>query len=89
MPAIYSVPAQASQLLRDGLVFNELHQSCPLEVQDVYKLIEFRGGDTPSIPINWRLAESIATIKGFEACMLNVLLKRRFAIEPQKVVIDT
>ncbi|KAK1221351.1 hypothetical protein PQX77_015838 [Marasmius sp. AFHP31] len=89
MTATYSIPAQASQLLRDGLVFNELHQSCPSEVQDVYKLVEYRGGDLPSIPINWRFAESIAAIKGFEACMLNVLLKRRFAIEPQKVVIDT
>ncbi|KAJ8085869.1 hypothetical protein PM082_004688 [Marasmius tenuissimus] len=89
MSATYSVPAQASQLLKDGLLHNELHRSCPPEVQDVDKFVEFRGADLPSIPINWRFAESIAAIKGFEACMLNVLLKRRFAIEPQKVVIDT
>ncbi|KAK1230889.1 hypothetical protein PQX77_006004 [Marasmius sp. AFHP31] len=89
MTAEYSIPAQAFQLLKDGLVFNELHQSCPAEVQDVYKLVGYQGGDLPSIPINWRFAESIAAIKGFEACMLNVLLKRRFAIQPQKVVIDT
>ncbi|KAK1222563.1 hypothetical protein PQX77_014577 [Marasmius sp. AFHP31] len=89
MPATYSVPKEASQLLKDGLVFNELHRSCPPEVQDVYRLVEYRGGDLPSIPINWRFAESIAAIKGFQACMLNVLLVKRFAIEPQKVVIDT
>jgi len=89
MTATYSVPTQASQLLKDGLVFNELHQSMPPEVHDVYKLVEFRGGDFPSMPINWRFAESIAAIKGFEACMLNVLLKKRFGIEPQKVVINT
>ncbi|KAK1216289.1 hypothetical protein PQX77_021098 [Marasmius sp. AFHP31] len=85
----YSVPTQAAQLLKHGLIFNSLHQSCPAEVQDTYKLIEFRGADLPSIPVNWRLAESIAAIKGFEASMLNVLLRRKLGIEPPKIVIDT
>ncbi|KAL0574043.1 hypothetical protein V5O48_007907 [Marasmius crinis-equi] len=89
MSSGYSVPAQAAQLLKDGLIFNKLHRSVPPEIQDVYKLVEFRGTDSPSIPINWRFAESIAAIKGFEASMLNVVLKRKFGIEPQRIVVDT
>jgi hypothetical protein len=42
-----------------------------------------------SIPINWRLAESISALKGLEAAMINVLLKRKYGLPPQEAVIDT
>ncbi|KAF9256351.1 CoA-transferase family III [Marasmius fiardii PR-910] len=89
MSSNYSVTAEAAKLLEEGLIQNKLHQSAPPEIQDVYKLVEFEGSDLPVIPINWRFAESIAAIKGYQASMLNVLLKRKFGIEPQKVVINT
>lgn len=89
MPSKYSVPAETAKLLEEGLVQNKLHQSAPPEIQDVYKLVEFQGSELPSIPINWRFAESIAAIKGYQASMLNVLLQKKYGIEPQKVVINT
>jgi hypothetical protein len=42
-----------------------------------------------SIPINWRLAEYISALKGLEAAMINVLLKRKYGLPPQEAVIDT
>jgi hypothetical protein len=41
------------------------------------------------MPINWRFAESISALKGLEATILNVLLARKYGIEPQEVVINT
>ena len=39
--------------------------------------------------INWRLAESVAALKGFEAIMVNLLLSRKYNFTPQAVTINT
>ncbi|EEB98884.1 hypothetical protein MPER_01531, partial [Moniliophthora perniciosa FA553] len=85
----YSVPTEASKLLKGGLIDNPLHSSAPPEVREVYNLVEYQGSNDPSIPINWRFAESISAIKGFQACMVNVLLKKKYGLSPQKVIINT
>ncbi|ESK89134.1 CAIB/BAIF family enzyme [Moniliophthora roreri MCA 2997] len=85
----YSVPAEAFRLLKDGLIDNPLHSSAPPEVREVYNLVEYQGSNDPSVPINWRFAESISAIKGSQACMVNVLLKKKYGISPQKVIINT
>ncbi|KAK7043884.1 hypothetical protein VNI00_008050 [Paramarasmius palmivorus] len=77
------------KLLKDGIINNPLHASAPPELHEASDLVEYQGPDDPSIPINWRFAESISAIKGFQACMVNVLLKRKYGIAPQKVVINT
>jgi len=89
----YSVPQESHILLHDGILSNPLHTSTlPPEIKDAAKSIEFVGSTNPSMPINWRFAESISAIKGFQAAMLNVLLKRKYAsggVGYQKVVINT
>lgn len=89
MPA-YSVPEQARELFINGILKNPLIQDqLPPEVISSSQNISFRGSDEPSIPINWRFAESISALKAYEAAILNVLLQRRYKMEPVKIEINT
>ncbi|KAF8152807.1 hypothetical protein BJ912DRAFT_492081 [Pholiota molesta] len=72
----YSVPREAQNVFLNGIIFNPLHSSAPEEIKEAAQYIDYIGSSSPSIPINWRFAESIAALKGFEGAMLNVLLKR-------------
>jgi len=86
----YSVPLETRKLLDEEILHNPLiSKSLPLETAKYAEKIRYVGCDAPSIPINWRFAESISFLKGLEATMLNVLLARKYGIEPQEVVIDT
>jgi hypothetical protein len=85
----YSIPLEAQRLLNDGLVNNKLHASAPAEIKPASGFVEFSGADLPSIPVIWRFAESVSALKGFQGAMLNVLLKRKYGIDYQKIVINT
>ena len=87
---IYSVPQQARKLLDEGILGNPLiAKNIPAEAVEYGAKVKYIGSDAPSIPINWRFAESISSLKGLEATMLNVLLVKKYGIEPQEVVINT
>jgi hypothetical protein len=86
----YSVPEQAKELFVNGILENPLfHDQLPPEARSVSQNISFHGSDEPSIPINWRFAESISALKAYEAVILKVLLKRRYQAAPVKVGINT
>ncbi|KAF2713518.1 CoA-transferase family III [Pleomassaria siparia CBS 279.74] len=86
----YSIPKTTQQILQEGIFNNPLiAPTLPKEIQECAKTVQFVGNDKPSIPINWRFAESISALKGLEAAMINVLLKRKYNVEPQKAVINT
>jgi hypothetical protein len=93
MPTIitqpYSVPVESQKLLLDALVNNPLHSSAPVEISQAARYISFYGNDFPSIPVNWRFAESISALKGFQGAMLNVLLKKKYSIDYQTIDINT
>ncbi|KEF59613.1 uncharacterized protein A1O9_04459 [Exophiala aquamarina CBS 119918] len=88
-PTSYSVPEQSTALLRDGILYNKLHNSLPSECRDLAAYVKFKGTAAPSIPINWRLAESVSSLKGLEAVLINALLGRKYNEAPKEVVIDT
>lgn len=86
----YSIPKETQKIFQDGILHNQLIASTlPKEIDECAKSIRFEGTDKPSIPINWRFAESISALKGLEAAMVNVLLKKKYDVEPQEVVINT
>jgi hypothetical protein len=85
----YSIPTEAAALLQDGIIKNPLITDLPPELQVLSKLVRFEGNATPSIPINWRLAESISALKAFEATMVNCILKRKYGMEPVELIINT
>ncbi|KAK8042823.1 hypothetical protein PG994_013306 [Apiospora phragmitis] len=89
--ARYSVPNEADSLFRIGVLGNPLiEKSLPAGALEASRSIRFEGSDEPSLPINWRLAESIVAIKAYEATVINVLLQRKSGVEkPAEVVINT
>lgn len=86
----YSVPEQTKQLLNKGILENPLiAYDLPTGAAEAASKISFTGSDLPSIPINWRFAESISALKACEATLVNVLLKRKYGLEPVPITIDT
>ncbi|EGP91043.1 uncharacterized protein MYCGRDRAFT_65466 [Zymoseptoria tritici IPO323] len=87
----YSVPNEAQRIFEDGILNNPLVPALPQEIKDAGKLVSFSGNDQPTIPINWRFAESAAALTAFQASMLNVLRIRKFKDQCQlsKVEINT
>lgn len=86
----YSVPREARKLLHEGILRNPLiTKNLPPEVVEYGAKVKYVGSNAPSIPINWRFAESISSLKGLEATMLNVLLAKKYGLEPQEVIINT
>ncbi|KAI0846762.1 CoA-transferase family III [Daldinia vernicosa] len=85
----YSVPQEAQRLFQDGILNNPLMKGLPQELQSLSQIVQFEGSAKPSIPINWRFAESISAIKAFEATMLNYLITKKYNVAPSNVSINT
>ncbi|KAL7953753.1 putative L-carnitine dehydratase [Trichoderma compactum] len=86
----YSVPVAASQVYDEGIVSNPLiAKDLPAEVLKKSTSIVFTGFDSPSLPVNWRLAEAISSLKALEAALVDVILQRRYGLEPHRVTINT
>ncbi|KAJ5186373.1 CoA-transferase family III [Penicillium cf. viridicatum] len=85
----YSVPAEAQKVFLAGILQNPLVKGLPVEIHNAAAAIKFVGSHDPSIVINWRFAESIASLKAFEGAMLSVLLQRKYGVKAPEIVIDT
>lgn len=86
----YSIPQETLKVFRNGILNNPLiAHMLPEDITQCASTVHFTGTDQPSLPINWRFAESISALKGLEAAMTNVLLKRKYNLEPQEAVINT
>ncbi|KAJ5596010.1 hypothetical protein N7450_002468 [Penicillium hetheringtonii] len=86
----YSVPIEARQVFEKGILQNPLMTSSLIgELRSLSEHVRFEGSSRPIIPVNWRLAESISAIKAFEATMLNLLLTRKYQIDPVDILINT
>lgn len=87
--AQYSVPIETQKILRDQILNHPGHKDLPVQFHDYFRFVKYVGQDKPRMAINWRLAESGAALKGFEAIAINHLLVEKYGIEPQEVIIDT
>ncbi|KAL1621126.1 hypothetical protein SLS54_005620 [Diplodia seriata] len=88
--ASYSIPEETESIFREGILKNPLiAKLLPPEAQELAGNVRFEGSRLPSVPINWRFAESVSSLKALEATMVNVLLKRKYNVQPQKVTINT
>lgn len=86
----YSVPAQTRSVFEDGILNNPLiAKDLPKDAKELGKKVKFDGFDAPSIPINWRFAESVSALKGLEAVMVLALLKKKYNTEVKEVNINT
>jgi crotonobetainyl-CoA:carnitine CoA-transferase CaiB-like acyl-CoA transferase len=89
MAASYSVTVESRKCLLDHILQHPAHESLPTEAHDFAALVKYTGSALPKIAIPWRFAESISSLKGLEATLLNVLLARKYGIEPQEIEINT
>ena len=85
----YSVPREAQTLFIEEILENSLMADLPQEARELGGSVRFEGSSKPSIPINWRFAESIAALKAFEATLLNILIKRKYGVFSKDIVINT
>jgi hypothetical protein len=58
----YSAQQESQDLLLNGIIRNPLMKDLPAELEALSKHVRFEGCPFPSIPINWRFAESIAYV---------------------------
>ncbi|RAH78834.1 CoA-transferase family III [Aspergillus japonicus CBS 114.51] len=85
----YSVPKESNQVFETGILNNPLFSHLPPELRKLAQYVQFVGSGQPSIPINWRFAESISALKAFEATMVNHLITRKYQVDPVGVTINT
>lgn len=85
----YSVPREAQIIFEEGILKNPLMKNLPPQLESLSNYVRFEGSPKPSIPINWRFAESISALKAYEASMLNYLLTRKYKVEPADITINT
>lgn len=86
----YSVPAEARKVLEEGIFQNpKLKSILPVGTEDFASRITFTGNNAPSIPVNWRFAESAAAMKGLEACVVAQLVKRKYGIDIPNATINS
>ena len=85
----YSVQRESRTLFEHEILENPLIPSLPADIKEASRYVHFSGNDLPSIPINWRFAESVSVMKAFEASMLNVLRARKYGTKYSDVDINT
>ncbi|KAF3018923.1 hypothetical protein E8E14_010767 [Neopestalotiopsis sp. 37M] len=86
----YSIPEQTDRLFRKEILANRLlEKNLPAEAHEAASTVTFEGSDAPTLPINWRFAESIAALKAYEATILNILLKKKYGVGPVEIKINT
>lgn len=86
----YSVPTEAQTAFQQGILENPLIKpSLPDGWKACAEMVKFEGSANPSIPINWRFAESVSALKAYEALLVNAVLMKRFQQKPVEVRINT
>jgi hypothetical protein len=85
---VYSVPEESKKLLQTAILDNE-KINVPTSIKRWIDKVKFEGTDNPVIPINWRFAESISSLKGYEAMVLLELLDKKYGDDSQTITINT
>jgi hypothetical protein len=84
------VPDQAKLVFEEGILNNPLiAKDLPKDAKELGNKIRFNGSQAPTVPINWRFAESVSALKGLEAVMVLSLLRKKYNTEVQEVTINT
>ncbi|KIX08137.1 uncharacterized protein Z518_02793 [Rhinocladiella mackenziei CBS 650.93] len=87
---LYSVPEEAGKVFIEGIANNpKLTSLLPEDVFAFASRIKLVGNDSPSIPINWRFAESATALKMLEACMIAKLVEKKYGTKLSGATINT
>jgi len=91
MADTYSVPSEARRILSEGIFKNpRLAHNIPEGAAEMAaRSVKIKGTDKPSIPINWRFAESVTALKAYEASVVSLFIKKKYGVDVGEVVIDS
>lgn len=85
----YSVPKQAELVFRDEILNNPLvAKYLPPDVERIASRVRFTGGDKPTLPVNWRFAESASALNALEAALVGLLVEKKYRVEAPKAEIN-
>lgn len=86
----YSVPDEATKVFQTAILNNPLiSKDLPKGINEAVSKIHFTGSPDPSLPINYRFAEAVSSLKALEASLVNVLISRKHSVPVQDVTINT
>ncbi|KAI8883519.1 alpha methylacyl-CoA racemase [Backusella circina FSU 941] len=85
---VYSIPEESKKLLQTAILDND-KLNIPSSIKRWADKVKFEGTGVPMIPINWRFAESISSLKGYEALVLLELLDKKYNDDSQTITINT
>lgn len=86
----YSVPLNARRVFEEGVLNNAwIRKHLPSEAVNFAAHITFDGSSEPSIPVNWRFAESAAALKALEASLIAALMKKKEGLSVERATINT
>ena len=89
-PTKYSVPRESKDIFLSGIINNPLlNAPLPKGFKEFAKHVSFEGSDFPLIPINWRFAESMASLLALEATAANYLATKKYEVDSMNVTINT
>ena len=89
MAISYSVPQEASKVFREGILRSPRVKQHLLDDLEKYANVSFEGSTDPILPVNWRFAESISSLKALEATYINAILDKLYGVPVQKAKIST
>ena len=85
----YSVPEEAKLVLQEGILENPLiSKYLPSDIQRIASKIHFVGKEKPTLPVNWRVAESASALHGLEAALIGLLLETKYGVSAPEVEIN-
>jgi crotonobetainyl-CoA:carnitine CoA-transferase CaiB-like acyl-CoA transferase len=85
----YSVPQQAEHIFRKGILQNPfVSKYLPEGIDNAASKVRFTGPDSPTMPVNWRLAESASALLALEASLVGLLLERKYAMSAPEAEIN-
>ncbi|OQV06792.1 hypothetical protein CLAIMM_11316 isoform 2 [Cladophialophora immunda] len=86
----YNVQEETLKVFETEILNNpRIRRFLPEECFNAAFPVTLKGSDVPSVPINWRQAESVSALKMLEAMLINVLVHRKYNLPIQAVTIDT
>jgi len=86
----YSIVDEAVKVFRKSILENPLVKQHLVEGLEKYAdPISFAGSPKPVLPVNWRFAESVASLKALEGTYVNAILDKVYGVPQQNAVINT
>ena len=85
----YSVPREAALVLQEGILDNPLiSKYLPSDIKRVSAKTRFVGKEKPTLPVNWRIAESASALHALEAALIGLLLEKKYRVSAPEVEIN-